>query len=283
MKILFLGCGKMGLAILKNMINGLNGGLMQVITPENILIIKKDKSSGIEELKKYHVNCFDESSLCDLKSQLGSNKVDIVFIAVKPQDCEQAINSLPKDIITQNTIFISIAAGKQNEFFERILGDDVKMIRTMPNLPVSCGKGIIFYLGNKNIGSQELSTFKEVLSSCGLLRCLQREEEFDVATAIFGSGPAYIFYLQEIFAKIANDFGFEGEDAATMVSLLFYGSSLMSFESDKDFKKLKNSVASKGGTTAAALEKLEHSDLSKLFKQAIEAALARSVELGKVD
>jgi len=265
-EILFIGCGKMGSIIAHNLIdNGCKSSCVKVLNPSN--------KSRIEGVKYFN-------SVSDFPKNY---QADIVFIAIKPQDAAEILREFSSKInFSESAIFISIIAGKKIAFFEEIFGKEAKIIRSMPNLPIDDGQGVFAYLLNKNIKSDEAKNLAEIFVNFGEIIELKNEELFDAITAIFGSGPAYIFYLQEIFTEIAIDGGINKDKATELVKKLFLGSALMSRNSDLNFGELRESVTSKNGTTDAALQVLQKNDeLKKLFKNAISQAMARSKELSK--
>ena len=152
----------------------------------------------------------------------------------------------------------------------------------MPNLPIKESQGIFPYFCNKNIKENEIKFLHKIFNNFGKAFELKEEKSFDIMTAIFGCGPAYIFYLQEILSEIAIKSGIEKEEADSLVRTLFLGSSLMSYNSDLDFSELYKSVTSKGGVTETALEILsKNSALKKLFTKAINSATKKSKSLSK--
>jgi pyrroline-5-carboxylate reductase len=263
--ILFLGCGKMGSILANNLVN--EGGVLS----KQITILKKTDKNKISEFN------YVKSS-----ANLAKNyRADLVFLCIKPQDAEEVLTNFSKaKIFHKDTIFISILAGKKIAFFQKIFGKDAKIIRSMPNLPIQDSQGIFAYRASKNITKTELSNLAKNFDKFGSIIQLKDESLFDVVTAIFGSGPAYIFLLQEIFTEIAISNGINKENAADLIETLFLGSALMSCNSKMDFKNLRKSVTSKGGTTESALEILQKkSALKNLFKNAINAAIKKSQKL----
>jgi pyrroline-5-carboxylate reductase len=261
--ILFLGCGKMGSILAKNL-------LSQKISASEISIIETSDKNKISKLKYY-------KNTKDLPKNYQAN---LVFLAIKPQDSEKILKDFSKaGIFHKNTIFISILAGKKLDFFTKIFGKSAKIIRSMPNLPIQYNQGIFAYLANKNLTKIDIKNLQNIFDNFGTSLELNEEDDFDLITAIFGSGPAYIFLLQEIFVEILKGFNCPEKAASNLTNQLFYGSILMSINSD-DFSKLKESVTSKNGTTAAALDVLEKNNaLKNIFKKAIDAAITRSKEL----
>lgn len=261
--ILFFGCGKMGSAIALNFIE--NG--------EKVIAIKKtDKNQ--ENKITYFKNTKD----------LPKNyKADFVFIAIKPQGSKKTLVEFAKsDIFHKNTIFVSVLAGKKLEFFEEIFGENSKIIRSMPNMAVKYSQGIFAYIANKNINATNLKSFVKLTKNLGTTIETQRQEDLHVLSAAFGSGPAYVFYIQEVICEILEKLSFSKELAFELTNQLFYGSILTAFDGDS-FENLQKSIASKGGTTQAALDELKKDDKIKgIFKDAINAAIKRSKELSDV-
>lgn len=257
MNTLFLGCGKMGSIILNNLINE------KSVKSSKIKIIKKDNQDDLETLKK------------------KKYKANLVFLAIKPQDSKKILENFRKsEICDENTIFVSILAGKKIKFFEDIFGSNAKIIRSMPNLAIEESQGIFLYQENKNISQKESLKLNKIFQKFGLAYQIKDEKLFDPLTAIFGSGPAYLFLLQDILSNITNKFKVSKKDSQLLVKQLFLGSALMSCNSKDSFKKLQTKVTSKGGVTQAGIDILENKDsLSNLFNKVIDNATKRSKEL----
>jgi pyrroline-5-carboxylate reductase len=246
------------------------------------------KASQIKVIKPSDLNKISKVTYLKSSSDLPKNyQADLVFLAIKPQNSKPIFEELLKaKIFHKNTIVISIIAGKKVKFFEEIFGKDRKIIRSMPNLPIQLSQGIFPYFCNQNIKKEDLKILKKIFSTFGYVFEIENENLFDPITAIFGSGPAYIFLLQEIFQKIINQkitkdkkFSFD------LVNQLFLGSVFLSLKNnDSSFSNLKKSVCSKKGTTEFGLKALEkNSSLEKIFKKAIDEAEKRSKELSSLD
>ena len=262
-KILFLGCGKMGSIIARNLLEESGFELSQM------KVIEKSEKNKIEGISYYQNS-----------TQLEKNyQADLVFLCIKPQDSEEVLQEFAKaKIFHKNTIFISILAGKKLAFFEKIFGKNTKIIRSMPNLPIQYSQGIFAYHCNQNIKKAELKNLQNIFDQFGTAFELKNEKDFDLVTAIFGSGPAYIFLLQEIFAEMTKSISKEKSDE--LVKKLFLGSAMMAEFADESFSSLRESVTSKKGTTESGLKILQQgSALKNLFKKAIKAAQNRSKEL----
>src|SRR5690606_7749959 len=167
-QILFIGCGKMGGAIIRNLLN--NG-----FAPSSSLVLKPTSKNYLPKIKY----------VSDYNQFPNGYKADIIFFTFKPQHSQKILNLLVEDKPYDNsTIFISILAGKKIDFFEGILGKDKKIIRIMPNLPIEIGEGISSYCHNANIKEDEI---EPILKALGESVKLDQEEFIDAATAIAGS------------------------------------------------------------------------------------------------
>ncbi len=268
-KIFFLGAGNMGAIIAKNIADHFKNY-------KNITILKPSKTNAIAGLRY----------ISDVMQIEKNYQADLVFITIKPQGSKAILSELAsQNIFHKNTIFISILAGKKISFFEEIFGAKTKIIRSMPNIAIDFKMGCFTFFANKNVSAKDKENLGHIFRNFGHSFEIKKEDLFGPITAIYGSGPAYIFLLQEIFYKISLDLGIDQNDSEELVKQLFLGSSLMtkhmiSSENNFHFKDLKNLVTSKKGTTEAAITILEEkSVLEKLFKSAIKKALKRSKEL----
>jgi pyrroline-5-carboxylate reductase len=268
-KIFFLGAGKMGAILVKNIVSNFKNY-------ENITILKPSKTNAIKGLK-----------YISSASQIEKNyQADIVFITIKPQGAKAILSEFAKqNIFHKNTIFISILAGKKISFFEEIFGATAKIIRSMPNIAIDFKTGCFTFSSNKNISLKDKENLSQIFRNFGHSFEIKKEDLFSAITAIYGSGPAYIFLLQDIFYKISLDLGIDEDNSKELVKKLFLGSAMMSdnmvsAKNNLHFQDLKNLVTSKKGTTEAAIKVLEEkAALEKLFKSAIKKALKRSQEL----
>ena len=239
--------------------NFLNNGVKR----ENILTIDPNNNNS------------DIKSINEIQDNY---KADIVIFAIKPQGSEEILKEFAvKNSFNQNTIFISILAGKTIGFFENILGKDKKIIRLMPNLPILIDEGISAYFCNKNIqNGQE----KELVNLFGQNLKLEKEDLINQATAISGSGPAYLFLFAKNIIESAQKIGLSKKEAQTLTKQTLFGASKMLLNED-NIDELINSVTSKGGTTQAALEEFNNSNnsLEDLVFKSINAAFNISNKL----
>tara|TARA_B110000259_G_scaffold185842_1_gene235745 strand:- start:1620 stop:2432 length:813 start_codon:yes stop_codon:yes gene_type:complete len=260
-KILFFGCGKMGSAILQNFLD-------KNIDPKNITIIDP-------LIKNKIINIDYFSSVTQVSDD---HRFDLVIFAFKPQEADKILSQIIKyNIFCQNTIFVSILAGIRIEFFANFLGQEAKIIRIMPNLPMAIGEGISAFVANNHLGVDEV---KSVMGFWSKNLTLKSEKEIDLFTAIAGSGPAYLFLFAKELIEIAKKSGIEDVDARKMVVQMLYGSSKMLLDKKFDIVDLIDSVTSKGGTTEAGLNEFYKGGFKELIERVVEAACSKSKELG---
>ena len=269
--IILFGYGKMGSSIAKGwMLKKLNFNFFVI---EKVSSLRKVASDdGFKAFE--NINKLNE--LVEIKSG------DIFFLAVKPQQMKETIDSFLK-FNFNDILFISIAAGLSLSWFQSQIGRNIKMVRTMPNLPASIGFGITAYSKTNNLSENDVENTNDLLRAFGKVIYLSSEDLMDVVTAISGSGPAYIFYLVEVLSKIGKENGLQEQDARTLALETLIGSSRLLEVSNIDPEKLKKNVTSPGGTTEAGLEILESMEIGlyPLLNSTIKNAKKRALALNK--
>ena len=254
----------MGAIIAKNLIQN------QDFSSYNFLALKPSESNKINNL-----------NYIDSLEKIPKNYVaDIVFICIKPQESKIILEKFAQaKIFHKDTIFISILAGKNLNFFSKIFGSKKQIIRSMPNLGIEVNQGIIPYI-HKNLTAENKKIILNIFVNFGTAFEVEDEKLFHILTALYGCGPAYIFLMQKIFYDIAISYKISKKTAYDLTKKLFLGSSLLSFESTLDFSIMIENVASKKGVTEASLETiLKDNKLHKLILKATKNGIARSKKL----
>ena len=206
---------------------------------------------------------------------------EVVVFAVKPQ---QIPNTLPAYVrfVSANAVFLSIAAGTEIAYFEQQFGPDAAVVRAMPNLPASVGLGISVICPNSSVTSTQLETCTALLNAVGEVCVVEDEGLIDAATAVSGSGPAYVFLLIECLVKAGEAAGLPTELAGRLALVSVAGSGQLALMSDDPPDQLRRDVTSPAGTTEAALKVLmAENGFEALIIRAVEAAINRSRELAK--
>lgn len=197
----------------------------------------------------------------------------IIFMAVKPQDFASISVGFNKD-----TLLCSIMAGVSIDSLRRF-GTD-KIVRMMPNTPAQVGVGFTVWTATNTVTQSEKKLLETILSCMGKYLHVEQEDDINKATAISGSGPAYFFLMTLLLAKSAEELGFAHDIATTMAIQTMKGASAL-IGDNSDLTQLIQRVASKGGTTEAALEVFKKFNLTDTWKQAVQAAYERAKELSK--
>ena len=261
MKVAVLGCGNMGSAIISGLIK--NGHT----------IIAYDTS--VEMRKRVDSNV----SIIDSKDWFVDNEleIDAVILAVKPQVMTDVISQF-KDVKT-DTLWISIAAGISIETLESGLPKYSLVCRVMPNTPALIGEGASAYSLNSNCSDKEIKIVEEVLKSLGKFVFVQ-EKLMNAVTGISGSGPAYVFLFIESMIEAGVTQGLSREVATILATQTVKGAAALVESSGEEPSVLKGRVMSPGGTTAAALSKLEENRFKYSLLSAVDACVKRGEELG---
>ena len=269
-KFLIIGAGNMGYAVLNSLIEN-------KISSKNILIIEKKISPKLKKLKSKH-NLKIRKNIQSLQDGFVPS---ISLIAVKPNQLNSAINSSLEKFLS-NSLIVSIVAGKKISDLKKIFTFNKGIVRAMTNTPASVNMGTTLICFDKTIKSDQKKIVKNFLSLLGQINETKNERIIDDFTAIFGSGPAYIFLFIETLIKIADKSGFK--NSKNMVLQTFLGSLLLLLNENDSPTHLKNSVTSKGGTTEAALKILENKNgLDALISKAVDKARNRSKKLSKAN
>ncbi|APY12076.1 pyrroline-5-carboxylate reductase [Seonamhaeicola sp. S2-3] len=266
MKVLVIGAGNMGLTYAEGMSKS------KLLKKKNIMVLDKSEEK-LEVLNKIaHFDAFDALEDC-------VPEADIIFIAVKPYHAEEVFKAI-KGLVKPQQIIISIMAGVSISRINEITGLK-KIVRAMPNLPAKIGKGLTSYVASNDVSRIELLTVESLLDTTGKSIKVSNEELIDASTGISGSGPAYVFYFMQSMMEAALQMGFSKNDSTVLVSQTFTGAVELFNQSNLSPNSWMERVASKGGTTRAALDSMDDNNLNELIKEAAFAAFNRAIELGK--
>ncbi|WP_159951088.1 pyrroline-5-carboxylate reductase [Polaribacter septentrionalilitoris] len=266
MKILVIGAGNMGLTYAEGMSKS------KLLKKKNIMVLDNSEEK-LEELNEIsHFDAFKELEEC-------VPKADIIFIAVKPYHAENLFKAL-KPYVKPGQILVSIMAGVNINNIKQY-SSLTKIVRAMPNLPAKIGKGLTSYVTSPEVSRIEKLTIESLLDTTGKSMEVSTEKLIDASTGISGSGPAYVFYFMQSMMEAALKMGFSKKDSTVLVSQTFTGAIELFNQSNLSPNSWMEKVASKGGTTRAALDSMEDNNVNELIKDAAFAAFNRAVELGK--
>lgn len=215
---------------------------------------------------------------CDIDDDANvcAQEADIVLLAVKPQSFNELALSITEDL--SEKLVISIMAGVTIKTMSEKLSAQ-KIIRSMPNLGAIVGASMTGWFASGACEDADKQTSATLFEAIGKQVETKSEEDLDNIVAISGSGPAYFFYLAELLQQQAEALGFSAEDAKNLAEQTFIGAAKALEAGDRTVAEWTEAVASKGGTTEAALSSLKNAEFDRIFKEAIEAAKRRSEEL----
>jgi pyrroline-5-carboxylate reductase len=206
-------------------------------------------------------------------------KPDVVVFAVKPQALDEVAPAYRR-FAEGGAVALSIAAGKTIAVFERHLGADAAIVRTMPNTPAAVRRGITVACANAHVSAAQRTLCQGLLEAVGEVAWVDDEALLDPVTAVSGSGPAYVFLLIECLAEAGVAAGLPADLAQRLARATVIGSGELARLSAESAAQLRKNVTSPGGTTAAALEVLMADDgVAALMRRAVAAATRRSREL----
>ncbi len=241
-------------------------------TKDNLMFLLKDAAHVARNAHKDLAKVYTNPAEC-------MPLADAVVLSVKPQDAPALFEHI-KPFVDPQQLFISIMAGIQLNAIQERLGV-TKVIRAMPNLPSQIGMGMTVFTSTDAVTRLELVMVQNLLNTNGKTIYVEKENLIDAATAISGSGPAYVFYFMDAMIKAALEMGFSEAEAELLVSQTFAGASDLYNRFDLSCSDWIKKVASKGGTTEAALKSFEDNMLYQDIKDGSMAALLRAQELGR--
>ncbi len=267
MKILVIGGGHMGQSFAQSFLHSF------ITDTSNFAVLEKDPSK-FEALKKIGVSHIFNKPGKELL------EADLIVLAVKPQAFNNLALSI-KPFISTEQVFLSIMAGVSIQTIKNALNVE-KIIRAMPNIAAQIGEGMSVFTSSAAVTRIELVTVQNLLESTGKNLYVSNEDLIDAGTAISGSGPAYVLYFMESIFKAALDLGFAKPQAEMLTHQTFKGIIEYSQNSKENFRELIAKIASKGGTTEAAIQVFENNKTQDIIIKAVKQAYQRAKELGQI-
>jgi pyrroline-5-carboxylate reductase len=265
-RIGFLGVGKMGEAILASLIRGAN------VLPGQIVACDADARRRAQVKRCHGVKVVAEPGAL-------AEACDTLVLAVKPQDLDAILEALAP-ALTRRHLLISIAAGKTVSRLQALSGGRARIVRVMPNLNVRVGAGMSVFTLGPTARTTDRRQVTRLLASCGEVIELD-ERQFDVVTALSGSGPAFYAFLARAMAHAAEQLALPAPAAMLLANQTMLGTARYLLESRQEPEAFIQAVCSRGGTTAAGMAVLEKSTVATVLARTIRAATRRSRELNK--
>jgi pyrroline-5-carboxylate reductase len=240
--------------------------------PEYLLASGPREERGASLNARYGIRPFTENAA-------AAREADVVILSVKPQRLEQAARSL-EGAIRPDALVLSIVAGASLKHLERLLKHTL-LARAMPNTPARIGEGITVWTATPETGESHRARARCILAAMGEEIYVEDEGYLDMATALSGTGPAYVFMFMEAMIDAGVHIGFPRRIAERLVIQTMRGSVDFYEKNDVHVAALRNQVTSPGGTSAEALYYLEKAGFRTAIARAIWAAYRRSLALGE--
>lgn len=264
MKIGFIGLGNMASAIIGGILN------KQILKPEDIVGADKFPEAAQKAKDRYGIG------ICESNSEVVT-RADILFLAVKPVYLAEVIAQI-KDSVTENTVLVSIVAGKTVAWIEKEFGKTIKLVRCMPNTPALVGEGCTAMCSNAQVTKREEEEVLRLLQAFGKADKIS-ESLMDAVVGVSGSAPAYVFLFIEAMADAAVLAGMPRKQAYEFAAQAVLGSAKMVLETGKHPGELKDMVCSPAGTTIEAVKVLEEMGMRAAVMNAVEACVEKSKNL----
>lgn len=272
-QIAILGSGSMGTAILSGLIAAGSA-------PENMKASTASEENAKALSAKFSIQTFATEASPTANAETAKD-ADILLIAVKPAKVLDTLAEI-RGIVKEGALVVSVAAGITTEAMEKALGGKASVIRAMPNTPSIVGHGVTGIAKGASANDADLATATKLFETVGQVLVVE-EDKINALSTISGSGPAYVFYFAEKLMVAAKELGFSDQDANLMVRSTFLGSATLLAASSDSPETLRAQVTSPNGTTMQATTRFDEANLEQVFIEATKAALARAIELGKVN
>jgi pyrroline-5-carboxylate reductase len=264
-KIAFIGPGVMAEAMIAGLLR------KKLARPENITASGPREERGTDLSRKYKIRTSTDNAS-------SASQADVVVLSVKPQRLSEVMKGLYK--IRPDSLVLSIVAGASIQKISKALKHQA-VVRSMPNTPGQIGEGITVWTASAKTSKEQQEMARSILGALGEEVFVEDESYLDMATALSGTGPAYIFLFTEALIDAGVHMGFPRRIAEQLVLQTIKGSVSYYHQAERHPATLRNQVTSPGGTSAEALYYLEKAGFRTAISRAVWAAYQRSLELGK--
>lgn len=264
MKITIIGCGNMGMVYARSFLK------YNIVSKQDLLLVEKSEPRK-EELLRLNIG----KVVIPTDKKIAES--DIVILAVKPQDFKELASDL-KNVLKRENILLSIMAGIRIAKIEETFNHNT-IIRAMPNSPVELGMGATGFSAHKEVTVDQIRKVENLLATTGRTVFFENEDYLDAVTALSGSGPAYFYYIVKAMIDAGMQMGMDEGVAAMLVKQTMQGAYHMINNANKSLDELIKIVASKGGTTEAALKTFSEKGIDLGLMEGIINAEKRAKEL----
>lgn len=263
----FIGAGNMAAAII--------GGLLAEGYPPGRIWATARSAEKLQQMQaKWGIHTTDNN----LEAVA---EVDVVILAVKPQMLAAVCQQIKPEVSRRQPLVVSVAAGIMTDSLARWLGEEVALVRCMPNTPSLVQTGASGLYANANVSGEQKAQAEQILQAVGIALWVEREQLLDAVTAVSGSGPAYYFLVMEAMIAAGEKLGLDAETSTRLTLQTALGAARMALASDVDPGELRRRVTSPKGTTESAVKAFEAGGLKSLFEEALKACAERSKALAK--
>lgn len=261
----FIGAGVMGEAMIKGLLH------KQLVEPAQIIASDPHQGRGQQLANRYQIRYTPNNIEV-------AETADVLVLSVKPQVMDKVLPAL-RGKVDHVSVIVSIVAGVK---MRRIASDllNARIVRAMPNTPGQIGEGITVWTATQEVMEAQRKQAEALLGALGEQLFFEDELYLDMATALSGTGPAYVFLFMEALIDAGVHMGFSRRDSEKLVLQTLLGSVKYAMASGLHQAELRNQVTSPGGTSAAAIYELEKGSLRTVISRAVWAAFQRSVTLG---
>ena len=261
MKYGFIGCGNMGSSLVR-------------------ALCHSTKDIAVADFSDHSKAFAQEMGITHTDNETLVKNCDRIFLAVKPHIMASCLAPLNEMLALKKPLIISMAAGVEIAKIEAMIGAKLPIIRIMPNTPTAVGKGVILYCRNELVDDATLADWLNDMTPCGIVDALA-ENLIDAASALSGSGPAYMYMMIEALADGAVACGLPRDKAMTYAAATMEGAAKMFLSSNQHPGTLKDAVCSPGGSTIDGVRVLEQGGFRSAAMECVVAAYKKNKELGK--
>ncbi len=262
-RLAFCGTGNMGEAVLA-------GALASGVAPGDVVATVRRPERAAELESRYGVRTTTDNAA-------AAADAHVVVVGVKPKDAAAMLDEIAGSL-APGAVVVSVAAGLPVRFFSERLPEGTAVVRAMPNTPAQVGAGVTAIVGGAAASDEDLALVERILSGSGMVVRVA-EKDMDAVGALAGSGPAYVFYVVDAMAEAGVLLGLTRDVARTLAVQTVLGAGRLLDETGEHPVALRERVSSPGGTTVAALRRLDDGGVRAAFLDALEAARDRAREL----
>lgn len=263
----FIGAGHMSCAIIAGMLSEET----HTFTPAEIIATCHSASSAKTVSERFGIDCrSDNQWLCA--------NADVLVLGVKPQDMHALLEQITAFDLNDK-IIVTLAAGIDSASYRKLLGEELPIIRTMPNIAAEVQASVTGIYSDLDLDENDEALIERIFASCGSSVWLDDETQIDGIMAMAGSGIAYFFRFMQALASAGERYGFERDEAYDIIALTALGAASLALEGDSaqpSFAQLCQQVAVKGGTTARGIAVLDDADIDATARAVMDAVVARA-------